>query len=399
MFVPDWFAAYWASLERADGTIRKHQRREVPMAATIVVDATRLVETRRRRLGLVLEGARRTPHYGGLLRDVVNDDPFATLSGLPPTDPRTIRSRSAEFYASSVHDRVVPHASSGTSGQRSHVAKPARALATSAGVIRRWLMGITTRRHPVVAVITPWSQERRCQWGFHDWRIRYAELGLRQYLESDPGARYDLLICAPDVAAAINAVKRDVTIATSFECSNAVLDYWRLSRYPHLPPLTPELYSSSQFTVPIANRFADCPTMHVNDDCVIVELFSPGEDVLAPPGTVGEIVVTDLLNTVMPLIRVRTGDAGVQVRGDCRCDRALSSVLPLGRVRRGDGPVDGRGHLEIVGPHDKRVVRLADQESGLAMTKFVEGVSCVPRFPAHDWVDQRVETRHERGRP
>ncbi|MFY7666039.1 CoF synthetase [Flavobacterium sp.] len=52
------------------------------------------------------------------------------------------------------------------------------------------------------------------------------------------------------------------------------------------------------------------PTFEINSASFIVEIFKMDEDVLAHPGELGRIVITDLYNYAMPLIRYDTGDIG-----------------------------------------------------------------------------------------
>jgi phenylacetate-CoA ligase len=62
--------------------------------------------------------------------------------------------------------------------------------------------------------------------------------------------------------------------------------------------------------------------MHVNVDHVIVEfLRADGEP--AAPGETAFVVVTDLINDVMPLIRYRVEDMAASVPGPCPCGRGL----------------------------------------------------------------------------
>lgn len=60
--------------------------------------------------------------------------------------------------------------------------------------------------------------------------------------------------------------------------------------------------------------------MHVNAYGLYVETLKDGRPVLDEPG---DIVVTDLFNRAMPLIRYRTGDVGVLTAHRCACGSAL----------------------------------------------------------------------------
>ena len=68
---------------------------------------------------------------------------------------------------------------------------------------------------------------------------------------------------------------------------------------------------------------------HINEDDVYVEILH-GESP-AKPGEVGDIVLTDLRNKAMPLIRYRIGDRGLLIAGNCSCGRTF---LTHGSCRR-----------------------------------------------------------------
>lgn|SRR5574337_135548 len=70
---------------------------------------------------------------------------------------------------------------------------------------------------------------------------------------------------------------------------------------------------------------------HVNADNVLVEFLQDGRPV--SPGTVGEVVATNLNNYAMPLLRYRQGDLGHAVAEQCLCGRGLPLMSVLsGRV-------------------------------------------------------------------
>ena len=70
-------------------------------------------------------------------------------------------------------------------------------------------------------------------------------------------------------------------------------------------------------------------TQHVMDDSYVLELLSQGEPTAA--GETGEVVITDLNNFAVPMIRYRIGDLAEQTDGtDCLCGRAMST---LGKIQ------------------------------------------------------------------
>jgi phenylacetate-CoA ligase len=69
-----------------------------------------------------------------------------------------------------------------------------------------------------------------------------------------------------------------------------------------------------------------CPSrrdvLHVNDDCFVVEVLAP-DGRPAVDGETGEVVVTSLSLTAMPLIRYRLGDMAARLADRCGCGRGL----------------------------------------------------------------------------
>jgi phenylacetate-CoA ligase len=75
---------------------------------------------------------------------------------------------------------------------------------------------------------------------------------------------------------------------------------------------------------------SECPAhtgLHINAECLLVEIESPVG--VSAPGEVGAILITDLLNTTMPLIRYRIGDLGSLAEGECPCGRGLPRLAAL----------------------------------------------------------------------
>jgi len=68
--------------------------------------------------------------------------------------------------------------------------------------------------------------------------------------------------------------------------------------------------------------------LHVNSDAIFVEILKDGKPV--KPGQAGEIVITDLLNLGMPLIRYKIRDVASFVDGNCKCGRGLPLIKMVG---------------------------------------------------------------------
>jgi phenylacetate-CoA ligase len=81
----------------------------------------------------------------------------------------------------------------------------------------------------------------------------------------------------------------------------------------------------------VAASCGQSPGMHVFEDQFIVEVLAHGRPVEA--GKPGRLVVTDLTNTAMPLIRYEVGDVGCLYRAPCPCGRTTVRLEVLGRTQ------------------------------------------------------------------
>ena len=97
------------------------------------------------------------------------------------------------------------------------------------------------------------------------------------------------------------------------------------------------------FGCPVFNRYgcrevsviaSECSAhsgLHIMAEGLYVEIETPAGP--AAPGEMGAILVTDLLNRAMPLIRYRIGDLGAWAKGTCLCGRGLPRLERVaGRV-------------------------------------------------------------------
>jgi phenylacetate-CoA ligase len=84
-------------------------------------------------------------------------------------------------------------------------------------------------------------------------------------------------------------------------------------------------YGSREFSG-IAYQCGESHDHHVMDESYIVELLVDGRPAL--PGEIGEIVITDLNNFSVPLIRYRIGDLATDVddHQPCPCGRSMSRI-------------------------------------------------------------------------
>ena len=93
----------------------------------------------------------------------------------------------------------------------------------------------------------------------------------------------------------------------------------------------------------VASECAHQKGLHINMDNVVVEILGADGQPVAP-GESGDIVVTDLWNFGMPLIRYRMEDRGHFLTGSCTCGRTLPLMGQI-EGRRSDFLVAASGKL------------------------------------------------------
>lgn len=124
-----------------------------------------------------------------------------------------------------------------------------------------------------------------------------------------------------------------------------------------------------QYGAQEVNRIAwDCRAhrgLHVDAESVHVEILVG--DRLAEPGEEGEVVLTSLRNTLMPLVRYRIGDLGRIEPRPCPCGRGLP-LLTLSGGRMDDQLLLPSGRL--IGP--RRIVPLVERFEGFRQFRVVQ---------------------------
>ncbi len=108
-----------------------------------------------------------------------------------------------------------------------------------------------------------------------------------------------------------------------------------------------DIYGSTEFKE-VAWECEKHEGYHINEDEVIVEVLSElttswKDGKPAKPGIIGNIVITDLRNTIMPLIRFQLNDKGILINEKCSCGRTFSMMKPYA----------GRSSEYIILPNDE----------------------------------------------
>lgn len=105
--------------------------------------------------------------------------------------------------------------------------------------------------------------------------------------------------------------------------------------------------------------------MHVNTDCIVLEVLKDGEPVAK--GESGEVVVTALYRRATPMIRYKLGDAATLAGEWCSCGRRFPLMRNLeGRIVDFLLTSDGR----MISPY--YISRLMEQVPGVSMFRVVQ---------------------------
>jgi phenylacetate-CoA ligase len=111
-----------------------------------------------------------------------------------------------------------------------------------------------------------------------------------------------------------------------------------------------ETYGSREFMLIGAECDRHCG-LHLTQENLLIEVLEP-DGTPTPEGHEGEVVVTDLYNYGMPLIRYRTGDRAVAGLAECSCGRGLPLLKEVaGRVIDTLITPDGRRISGALFPH------------------------------------------------
>jgi phenylacetate-CoA ligase len=162
------------------------------------------------------------------------------------------------------------------------------------------------------------------------------------------------------------------------------------------------------FGCPVFNRYgcrevgiiaSECPAhdgLHVAAEGLVVEVLCDGRP--ARPGELGAVVVTDLLNRAMPLIRYRVGDAAVPEDRPCACGRGLPRLRSVtGRVADFLVGADGRlvagpflAHALVAARPSLGQVQIRQDQAGVVHFRVRPG----PRFRIPEDLEYLREVSH-----
>ncbi len=144
--------------------------------------------------------------------------------------------------------------------------------------------------------------------------------------------------------------------------------------------LVEQAFKAPAVDVYVTNEFGvigwSCPVrrgvLHMNDDAFHIEVVGP-DGAPVPDGTLGELVITSLGLTSMPLIRYQMGDMAARLPERCECGRGLALMTRV---------------------HGRTAHAIRRPNGALITTPLI--TSLFGRAMAHTWV-RRFQVREEPG--
>ena len=309
------------------------------------LSANEIAAGRRQRLANLLRQARRAPYYAQLFREFGLEKPenfnVAALRRLPFLDKQVLSSRPIEDFLTVNRKRLLQVATSGSTG---HIATFLRSPAEEADFSARWWR--------VYAAYGCTGLDRQVNIAAAGKKDRSGPIGLLRRVGVLPRVTHIASTAPPAQNAQVLRDERPRILAGYAVAIEALADHL-ISSNTHVQPPRVVICAAMEvsehcrrlaeraFRAPVANVYVSnevgviawaCPlqpdALHVNDDAFELEIVDEqGQPVAA--GVRGEVVVTPLVQTSMPLLRYRIGDMAARLDERCACGRGFSLITPI----------------------------------------------------------------------
>jgi phenylacetate-CoA ligase len=175
-------------------------------------------------------------------------------------------------------------------------------------------------------------------------KIGAATARIGPHIASQPDLLQQLLnrLAAPNQRTFLIAVPSLLTSITHLETPlTAVIAIGEPTRTPDLAPNTLAQKLTSTLRTPILSTYAltetcatfaesaQCQGGHLNPELACLEILDPSTGVPLPDGQPGEVTITPLGTTGMPLLRFQTGDIAALHSTPCPCGRTTPRLGPI----------------------------------------------------------------------
>ena len=291
------------------------------------------------RLRFVVQAAvRRIPYYRDLFRKAgIGARDIRTpedLAAVPITTNKTVRSLPRENVTLEGVDfhRLVDRYSSGSTGIPLHTyLSPLERDLQALNAIRAFRAGGYRPTDILVDLTEPHASPPRFIEKFGLFRKRYISLleDLADHARPLAALRPLVLLASGNVlevlAEAMAAQNLEIRPRRIFTVGERLTRTHRKISIDSFGTDPFDVYGASEFG-PIAYQCSMRSGFHVNTDSLVVQIVDPETGVPGGPGEAGQVVITSLINEVMPFIRYSVGDLAAFSKEPCPCGRGLPLI-------------------------------------------------------------------------
>lgn len=308
------------------------------------------------RLNKLLAHAKQTTEFykNKLPSSVTSLSEMANISFL---EKDSLRENADQLISSETSGRITKKTTGGSTGAAVTIAKNNRAMAEELAATWRgyeWA-GIDIGERQARFWGVPLEQKNRRRAALIDFVTNRTRLSAFSFSDSDLSLYVELLKHKPPeyFYGYVSMIKQ---FAEYIDKSSIDLPFKIKAVITTSEVLSPvdRKYISEIFKCPVFNEYGcgeigtiahECEhgSMHITAENMIVEIVDAQGNVL-PDGEMGEIVVTDLTNSVMPLIRYKMRDFGLLSNEPCKCGRGLPILKE----------VCGREYDILINQHDQK---------------------------------------------
>ncbi len=293
------------------------------------------------------------PFYRQFWASVGSDPTTVPFTSLPVLEKDLLRAHYTRLFSEDLPPVTLSY-SSGTQGATTVVMHSRRSVRLGLAASKRYFDEARLPRYPTIANLLPWPSPPLRRRNRYDWGAARVEVGMLDYCraaQSHKPINADAIIGPPLVL----RQTADILGPRLGHVTRAVINC-----YERLDPATRtfvetrtelpifDVYAASELAAPIAFECIAHQGFHVNDDYVKVEVVDD-EGQPVEPGQTGQVLVTDLTNLAMPIIRYRIGDIATMSTDPCPCGRSLSRLTWI--EGRASDIIQREGDQEIPAAH------------------------------------------------
>jgi phenylacetate-CoA ligase len=296
----------------------------------------RRVRQLQRLQALVTVARQAVPHYRDTLPNNVSLESIDDLQKLPCVDKAALKAAPDRFRSNPLPSRVVAKTTGGSTGQPLTILKSADAMAHELAATWRgygWAgIGIGTRQARFWGV--PFDRKDRLKARVSDFVCNRFRCSAFAFDQQDL-VKYEQQLVRFRPSYFYGYVSMLVAFANHYRSLGTRPPFNLRCIITTSEILTPgdRALLSEVFRTRVFDEYGcgelgtiahecDAGRLHVSDENMIVEVLD--QDRRCAPGEKGELVVTELNNLAMPLIRYRTGDFGALAGAPCACGRTLN---------------------------------------------------------------------------